>query len=183
LGIAVGIVVSRLEAAESWRGNLAAWLLLLFGVGYGLWGLWRGRRAAHGHHHHHHGVDIAPVADSSSPATRSTDDASLPKFDRAPANQAVSPRMTPWVLFTIFVFGPCEPLIPLLMYPAAQASLWSVVWVTALFGITTLATMLILVTTIRAGLVAVHWPLVERYNHAIAGLVLALCGLTMVLGL
>ena len=29
-----------------------------------------------------------------------------------------------WVIFAIFVFGPCEPLIPILMYPAAKASLW-----------------------------------------------------------
>jgi len=25
-----------------------------------------------------------------------------------------------WALFLIFVFGPCEPLIPLIMYPAAK---------------------------------------------------------------
>ena len=34
--------------------------------------------------------------------------------------------MTPWVLFTIFLFGPCEPLIPLLMYPAAKGNMWGV---------------------------------------------------------
>ncbi|HOD34406.1 MAG TPA: hypothetical protein PLR20_01590 [Syntrophales bacterium] len=27
---------------------------------------------------------------------------------------------TPWVLFTIFVLGPSEPLIPVLMFPAAR---------------------------------------------------------------
>ena len=29
-------------------------------------------------------------------------------------------NLTPWILFTIFVFGPCEPLIPLVMFPAAE---------------------------------------------------------------
>ncbi|GAI12193.1 unnamed protein product, partial [marine sediment metagenome] len=28
--------------------------------------------------------------------------------------------LTPWILFIIFVFGPCEPLIPLVMYPAKK---------------------------------------------------------------
>lgn len=29
----------------------------------------------------------------------------------------------PWTLFIIFVFGPCEPLIPVLMYPGMKTGL------------------------------------------------------------
>jgi sulfite exporter TauE/SafE len=50
--------------------------------------------------------------------------------------------ITPWVLFTIFIFGPCEPLIPLLMYPAAKHSTWGVIAVAAIFGLVTISTML-----------------------------------------
>ena len=65
----------------------------------------------------------------------------------------VVPRrpMTPWVLFTIFLFGPCEPLIPMLMYPAARGSAWSVALVSALFGLATLATMLTMVLVMCRG--------------------------------
>ena len=31
-------------------------------------------------------------------------------------------KLTPWVLFIIFVFGPCEVLIPMLFIPAVQQS-------------------------------------------------------------
>ena len=50
--------------------------------------------------------------------------------------------MTPWILFAIFVFGPCEPLIPVLMYPAALQSVAGVLLVTSVFAVVTLATML-----------------------------------------
>ena len=29
-------------------------------------------------------------------------------------------RMTPWVIFVIFVLGPCEPIIPVVVYPAVK---------------------------------------------------------------
>ena len=54
-------------------------------------------------------------------------------------------NITPWVLFTIFVFGPCEPLIPLVMYPAAQYNFFGVVLVTLSFGLMTILTMLVLI--------------------------------------
>jgi len=51
--------------------------------------------------------------------------------------------ITPWALFTIFVFGPCEPLIPILMYPAATKSgFFGVLMVVLVFGSVTVATML-----------------------------------------
>jgi hypothetical protein len=92
--------------------------------------------------------------------------------------------MTPWVLFTIFVFGPCEPLIPLLMLPAAQHSVWGVVAVTAVFGVVTLSTMLGMVLLGVWGLDrAIFGRLnLERYTHALAGAALTACGAFVVLG-
>ena len=49
---------------------------------------------------------------------------------------------TPWALFIIFVFGPCEPLIPVLMYPAAHANWLAVTAVCLAFGLATIGTML-----------------------------------------
>ncbi len=40
--------------------------------------------------------------------------------EHAHVHESESSSITPWVLFVIFVLGPCEPLIPLLMFPAAS---------------------------------------------------------------
>ena len=84
--------------------------------------------------------------------------------------------LTPWVLFTIFVFGPCEPLIPLVMYPAAEHNMASVVVVASAFGLTTLVTMLAVVMTSVHGLRRIPVGSLERYSHALAGLAILLCG-------
>lgn len=105
---------------------------------------------------------------------------------RQPSNDgtapATIPRLTPWILFTVFIFGPCEPLIPLLMYPAAEANLWNVALVTAIFGATTLVTMTVIVAVMHRGLERLHLSWLEHYGHAAAGLVLMMCGLAMLLG-
>ena len=91
--------------------------------------------------------------------------------------------MTPWVLFTIFVFGPCEPLIPILMYPAAKGHMFGVVLVTSTFGLTTLATMIATVTFAHFALGRLPFAGVARYSHALAGFVVLLCGAAVKVGL
>lgn len=85
-----------------------------------------------------------------------------------------------WIIFAIFVFGPCEPLIPLIMYPAAQGSFSGLVAVTAVFGITTISTMIAIVSLSFAGIRLVPMEKFERYNHAIAGAAILLCGIAIV---
>jgi len=92
-------------------------------------------------------------------------------------------RMTPWVLFLLFVFGPCEVLIPLLMYPAAEANWLAVAAVVFAFGLTTLATMVSSVMLIVFGMKFVHFPALHRYSHALAGLAVLLCGVLVKTGL
>ena len=86
------------------------------------------------------------------------------------------------VLFTIFVFGPCEPLIPVLMYPAAEGSWWGVGVVAGVFGLATLATMLVTVALGHLGLSRLPLGGLERYSHALAGLALVACGLVIRIG-
>jgi len=85
--------------------------------------------------------------------------------------------ITPWVLFIIFVFGPCEPLIPLLIYPAARQSYPGVAMVSIAFGIVTISTMMAAVLLMRSGLNLKMLARAERYTHAIAGLTILTCGL------
>ena len=168
IGAAFGIAVIKLEFIESFRGNLAAWALIAFGLVYFVWGLRRaGRDHRHDHFHRHdggithththaHGGEHVHVHERRNSTT-----------------------MTPWILFTIFVLGPCEPLIPVLMYPAAKESILGLLLVTAVFGGTTIATMLGIVLVSTRGLTGVSLRRFERYTHALAGGTIFLCGVAI----
>jgi hypothetical protein len=84
--------------------------------------------------------------------------------------------MTPWVLFVIFLLGPCEALIPLLMFPAATESWGALFLVTGTFGLTTVATMLAIVFLSVEGISLIKIPGAARYSHALAGITILLCG-------
>jgi len=168
LGLALGIAVSKLELAESWRGNAAAWLFIGFGFAYLVWGLHRAiknkpHRHLHFHadgetheHLHQHESDHVHVHERKEKA-----------------------NITPWVLFTIFVFGPCEPLIPLVMYPAARHSILGVVVLASAFAIATIATMLTIIALSSWGLRLVKLGPLERYAHALAGAAILISGLAV----
>jgi len=142
IGIALGIAVFKLEAIESFRGELAAWILIAFGFTYFVWGIHRAiRNRPHTHIH-----------------------------------TSKSGSLTPWILFTIFIFGPCEPLIPLVMYPAAKGDMMTVVIVAFVFGLTTISTMLGIVLASSYGLAKLPLGKLEKYSHALAGLAILLCG-------
>lgn len=87
--------------------------------------------------------------------------------------------LTPWVLFTIFVLGPCEPLIPLVMYPAAEHSIAGTVVVAGIFSVVTVATMMAVVLVTIWGISLVKLGTVERFSHALAGLAICLSGLAI----
>ncbi len=87
--------------------------------------------------------------------------------------------MTPWILFTIFVFGPCEPLIPILMYPAAKSSIGGMLLVAGVFASVTLVTMLAVVMAGAWGLGFAGLGRLERFTHALAGGTICLSGLAI----
>jgi sulfite exporter TauE/SafE len=151
VGIAAGSALGSLEALESARGNLASWALIGFGCLYGLWGLWRARRG-HGHRH-------------------------LPGGGHVADGDAHS--ITFWTLFIVFVLGPCEPLIPILMFPATRHDWHGVALVTLAFGIATIGTMALVVLAGLRGLALVRAPALERYAHALAGGIIATSGMAI----
>jgi len=167
------VAVSRLEWIESARGNIAAWLLISFGLVYMAWGVRRAIRSRpHSHVHAHSGGDVH------------IHDHTHEKSHVHPHDHGSTARaLTPWVLFTIFVFGPCEPLIPILMYPAASESVLGVAAVATAFGLVTIATMLTVVLLLSFGLERLPTRGLERYSHALAGLAILLCGVAIHLGL
>ena len=135
VGVYLGAEVLKLEALEAYRGTLAAWLLIGFGFAYFIWGLHRAIQNKTHSHVHLHGDGI--VHDH--PHAHTSEHAHV--HDK----KSKAKDLTPWVLFTIFVLGPCEPLIPLLMYPAAKSSFSGMLLVVAVFTFTTLTTMLAIV--------------------------------------
>jgi len=168
LGIALGIAVGRLEGVESWRGSLATWLLIGFGLAYLIWGLHRAlRRRPHAHPHLH-----SENNEHDHIHTHQADHYHL-------HGRKTRANITPWVLFTIFVFGPCEPLIPLVMYPAAQHNFFGVVLVTLTFGLMTILTMLVLIALSSWGLSFLPLGRLERYAHALAGAMILISGLSV----
>lgn len=168
IGIAFGLTVTRLEAVESCRGNLAAWALIAFGIVYCIWGIRQAvRNKPHQHLHTHSGGVLHEH-------THGHKDAHVHAH-----NENNTRNLTPWVLFTIFVLGPCEPLIPLLMYPAAKSNLYSVLYVGTVFGSVTIATMMSIVLFSRYSMSFVPMAKLERYTHALAGGTILLCGLSI----
>jgi len=168
IGVLVGIAVHKLEFVEGFRGNLAGWLLIAFGLVYLVWGLRRAyRNQPHVHSHTH-----TSEAEHIHPHSHHREHTHV-------HNEGTRQSITPWVLFVIFVFGPCEPLIPILMYPAAKNSFFGLVVVTCVFGIVTLSTMLGMVLISRAGVSFVPLTRLQRFTHAIAGATILLCGLAI----
>lgn len=166
LGLVLGIAVFSLETIEAYRGDIAAWFLLIFGFTYMVWGIHKAiRNRPHKHAHTHGGKEHEH--------THTHHHSHLHLHEGKGS-------MTPWVLFLIFVFGPCEPLIPLLIYPAAEMNYLAAVLISVIFGITTIATMMVVVYVSHLGLSKLNNPKLERFGHPIAGAVLFLCGIGMV---
>ena len=171
LGIVAGIELTRLEWVESQRGELAAWALCIVGALYCVWGLrhayrqrpwtttgWHSHGGGAHYHEHLHAGD------------RHSEPTEAPPSD----------LLTPWAIFVVFVLGPCEPLIPLLMFPAATQSVTGIFWVTGVFAVVTVATMLAAVTLGQIGLERLKIPVLTRFGHTTAGAAMLWCGVAIV---
>jgi ABC-type nickel/cobalt efflux system permease component RcnA len=168
IGYMFGIALIKLELFEGVRGDLAAWAFVLFGLGYFIWGL---RRAIinkpHKHTHVHH-------------------DGTIHMHDHTHSNDhdhVHKKNITPWILFTIFVLGPCEPLIPVLMYPAAETSTSGMIFIAIIFAIVTITTMLGVVLLATYGFNFIKFGKLKRYTHALAGAIVLLSGIAIIFGL
>jgi len=97
-------------------------------------------------------------------------------------SQKLSKKMdiTAWVLFIIFVLGPCEPLIPLQMFAATTGSSFEVMLTLIVFAIATISTMVTVVIASVFGMSFIKKPILERYGHAIAGLSIVASGVGVV---
>lgn len=165
VGIALGTALNLLEEIESVRGEIASWLLIGFGLAYGICGLKIALRSRehthehehelqkHTHSHHHFGAHVHLHGEQRS--------------------------LTPWVLFVVFMLGPCEPLIPMLMFPTAQGNWLDIVWVVVAFGAMTISTMITVVALATLGIAKIEFQFMQKYSHATAGMIIAVSGLSI----
>jgi len=166
VGLALGVAVGRLEAWETGRGDLAAWALVAFGTAYAVWGVRHALRSARGLEPHQHRGHVHLHSAGHQPHEHE-------------AGGAAS-ATTFWTLFLVFVLGPCEPLIPLFLLPASRGSWGMAAVVAVVFGVVTVLTMVGLTTLAVTGVR--HLPLgpLERWSHAMAGVLVAACGLSVI---
>ena len=166
IGIGLGLAVSRIEDLDGGRGSLAAWGLAAFGLAYAVWGVRKGVRRAHGLEAHTHGGNVHLHTGGD--------------HDHRHAQTRHSVDTTFWTLFAIFVLGPCEPLIPLFILPASRGDWLLAVTTAAVFAVVTVVTMVAVTLLGLAGLRPVALAPLARWDHALAGSVIALSGLAIV---
>jgi len=164
VGIALGYGISHIEGVESLRGSLSGWALFGFGFAYMVWGIFKAVKNKPHTHSHSHGGGMVHHHEH----THHTDHAHL----HAKSTQL----LTPWVLFIIFVLGPCEILIPLVMIPAANHDINGIIAISLLFSVITVLTMCAAVTVGYYGFKILPTAGIDRFMHVIAGATICLSG-------
>jgi len=162
----LGMSISGLANFESLRATLAAWGMIVFGALYAAWGIrFALRNTPHSHWHTHAGEGL-----HNHEHVHQDQHLHLHEGSR-------TGRVGAWSLFALFVVGPCEPLIPLILYPAATGSATRTLLVVAIFSVVTLATMLVAVQLAMRGTMRFADLPGRRFGHAVAGAVVCSCGL------
>lgn len=166
--ILLGQTIINLELIESIRGMIASWALISFGLVYMIWGIKKSVKNKQHIHPHLHSDGIKHIHEHNH------------RGNHSHIHEKESPGNTvPWILFLIFIFGPCEPVIPLIIYPALNGSVFDTILVIITFTAVTLITMVGIVLISLFGINLLPYKKVERYTHAIAGFSILLCGLTI----
>ncbi len=171
LGILMGLGLTTVNAFEALRGDAAAWLLLGFGIAYACYGIRQYRRnVVHSHPHVH--------ADG-------TVHTHLHDNHGAHAHAHVKTGTKPVFasLLIIFLLGPCEALIPMLMYPAASADVAGIIAVTLTFSIVTVATMMVAVAIGFETSRHARLRMPNGLAGILSGSLIGGCGAAMLLGL
>ena len=161
----VGWSMAKLSWFETFRGNLAGWALILFGILYAAWGLWKLKG---GSSHKHFDIE---------------GDGKIYVYEHnheKPVMPSGKHVVTPWVMFLIFLLGPCEPMMALIFYPAAQQSFYGMLLLITVYTLFTLITMVVMVMLGYYGLSLFGSRKLEKYMHPLGGLTILICGAGMV---
>jgi hypothetical protein len=176
VSIALGAVVFVLGSgaarrmATGYQGSAAGiggWLMLLFGIGYGVAAHYREARA-------HHPEDDDPSGGASGGAPGAPLHAHghlLSHWSRG--------TITGGALVAIIGISPCVLLQPIL-FAAGAEGVGVAAAAAAGFGVCTVATMIAVTWAAARGLEHLHLPFFARYGDLLSGLVLAALGLFVI---
>ena len=164
-GVFLGWQLNRFSWFQELRGNISGWALLIFGCAYLIYGLIQAVRNKPHKHFDVMGDDVYVYEHNHTevvmPQTRI--------------------KVTPFVLFMIFVMGPSEPLTSLLFYSRLNRSVAEILALVVPFTLTTVATMLGMVLLGRYGYSTLfNTEKLERYMGVVSGAVVTVCGIGMV---
>ncbi len=162
VGIGLGMAVGDLVDIEGVRGSLAAWGLIAFGLVYATWAAVRIAREHRHTHVHAHEDGTLHVHDHN--------------HKRTHLHAHATGALTLWAVFIVFVLGPCEPLIPLLMAPAWNHNWTGVAAVAGVFSITTIGFMMGMAAIGYLGLRMVPLDGMQKYAHVMAGVAIFCSG-------
>ncbi|MBI3308577.1 MAG: hypothetical protein HYZ79_04320 [Candidatus Melainabacteria bacterium] len=143
IGILIMQNFKKVNLVESFRGELAIWLLISIGFIYLIWGI---------------------------------KNAKNPQIINSKSN------LVTFSMFVVFVLGPCEPLIPLMMHPQVSNHMFLLLSTVSIFVVITIFTMVCLVLTplYTFKFLQFKMPVTSvNYAHAFAGGVIFLSGLSM----
>ncbi len=132
-------------------------------------------------HHEHHDHDHLHEPDHDHDHVHEHEHVHVHDGDHVHLHTHSRKELTVWTLFIVFVLGPCEPLIPFVMYEAMSFDWIGIAWVTILFCVATLAIMMTFVFLASKGLMKLRVKVLERYIHAIAGYLITVSGLAIIL--
>lgn len=165
IAVFFGWQLNKFSLFQEMRGNLAGWALLIFGAVYLFYGLVQAiRNRPHKHfdimgdevyvYRHKHGEMVMPQKRI---------------------------KVTPLILFMIFVMGPSGPLTPLLFYSGIHQSTSEIIAQIVPFAFTKIATMLLMVIIGIYGYSSLfNSERLERYMAAVSGSIVFTCGVGMV---
>lgn len=163
IGVFLGWQLNKITWLQDVRGNVSSWALFGFGIIYLIYGI---RQAYLNRPHKHFDVMGEDVY----------------VFEHRHGEMVLPQKrvkVTPLVLFAIFVMGPSEPLIPLLFFSGTHRSMTEVVTLISVFTISTVLTMLGMVLLGIYGYNMINTEKLERFVHAIGGAVVTICGAGM----
>lgn len=155
VGVALGAALGGIESVNEVRTSAVRWMLLAFGTAYLICGIKTALRSKKGGDHCgclNHNHERKLL--------------SSPDF---------------WAMFAIFLLGPCEILIPLVIYPASNSDWAGVIWVALTFSLASVATMAIAVAALFKGINRIkNIPSsITRWGHALTGATIMLCAASM----
>jgi len=145
------------------KGNITILIGIAASIGFGLaYFIWEKKQAIQNKPHTHMHIHDNKIAHSHLHSHK--DERMYIHLKKSEPDK----KITPWILFIIFIFGSCELLIPFIMYPAAKHS------TIGIFAIVTISTMLTIVLSFFYGLSLLPAQGIEKYSHTITGLTIFL---------